>query len=71
LEEASRTIPDPPGRVAVEEAAATRILIKDSATGKSLQSPGLTEADYRGGRFAEDTTGSVLGRKRLVPLARK
>jgi 5-methyltetrahydrofolate--homocysteine methyltransferase len=37
---------------ALEEAVATCILVKDSATGTFLQSLGLTEADYRGERFA-------------------
>jgi 5-methyltetrahydrofolate--homocysteine methyltransferase len=40
------------GIATIEEAAATRILIKDSATGTFLQSLGLTESDYRGERFA-------------------
>ncbi len=39
-------------QVALESALATRILVKDSATGTFLQGLGLTEAEYRGDRFA-------------------
>ena len=54
---------------ALELAAATRILVKDSATGTFLQSLGLTEADYRGERFA-DHPHDLKGNHDLLVLTR-
>jgi 5-methyltetrahydrofolate--homocysteine methyltransferase len=54
---------------AIELAAATRILVKDSATGTFLQSLGLTEADYRGERFA-DHPHDLRGNHDLLVLTR-
>ena len=54
---------------ALEQAAATRILVKDSATGTFLQSLGLTEADYRGERFANHPR-DLQGNHDLLVLTR-
>ena len=54
---------------ALEKAAATRILVKDSATGTFLQSLGLTESDYRGERFP-DHPRDLKGNHDILVLTR-
>ena len=46
-----------------------RILILDGATGTSFQAMGLSEADYRGDRFA-DHPKDLKGNHDLLPLTR-
>ena len=49
-------------------AAAERILLLDGASGSELQRMGITEADLRGGRFA-DLSQSLAGNNDLLALS--
>jgi 5-methyltetrahydrofolate--homocysteine methyltransferase len=58
-----------PARPALTAALASRILILDGAYGTLLQSLSLTEADYRGDRFAEHP-GQMKGNHDVLSLTR-
>ncbi|MCH2099155.1 MAG: homocysteine S-methyltransferase family protein, partial [Pseudomonadales bacterium] len=53
----------------LQAALADRILILDGATGSMYQGYGLTEADYRGTRFA-DLEQDMKGNNELLSLTR-
>ncbi|TXS95807.1 methionine synthase [Parahaliea maris] len=58
---------DKPSPSAIERALNERILVLDGAMGTMIQAQGLTEADYRGERFA-DHAGDLKGNNDLLSL---
>ncbi|MEE4110983.1 MAG: methionine synthase, partial [Halieaceae bacterium] len=58
-----------PVATALEEALTRRILVIDGAMGTMIQGAGLTEADYRGARFA-DHPSDLKGNNDLLSLTR-
>ncbi|MFM1991457.1 MAG: hypothetical protein RJA99_4414 [Pseudomonadota bacterium] len=65
----SRTAPRPDVETRLRELLARRILVLDGAMGTMIQRYRLTEADYRGGRFA-DFAHDVKGNNELLSLTR-
>ncbi|HEX6917305.1 MAG TPA: homocysteine S-methyltransferase family protein, partial [Phycicoccus sp.] len=59
----------PDATEALRGALSERVLVLDGAMGTMIQSHGLSEADYRGARFA-DHPGDLRGNNDLLSLTR-